>query len=227
MFRFKIPHISTTKYTRSLLTALTLCAGTVGAYAYARNHKENQSKITGEADLGGDFTLTDTNNQPVSSTDLRGTYLLIYFGFTRCPDICPTEMHKLTAVTTALANKKAAWSNLVRPVFITIDPQRDTPDAIKAYLSTFSSPVPILGLTGSPQDTAAAAKAYKVFSYPVPVDDEEGADEGDYLIDHSIFIFLVGPDGKYLAHFGYDKSVSYVIDGVAKHLPREWWEFWL
>ena len=227
MFRFRIPHIPTTKYTRSLATALALCGGTVGAYAYARSQKEGENTITGEADLGGEFTLIDTEENTVSSEDLRGKYLLIYFGFTRCPDICPTEMHKLTAVTSALAKKKSAWSDLVRPVFITIDPVRDTPDAIKAYLSTFSSPVPILGLTGTPEDTAAAAKAYKVFSYPVPVDDEEGAEEGDYLIDHSIFIFLVGPDGKYLAHFGYDKSVSYVIDGVAKHLPKQWWEFWL
>ncbi|KNC53704.1 Sco1-family protein [Thecamonas trahens ATCC 50062] len=210
-------------YARAVMASLALGSGVVGLYAYERHRMEKTETIVGEADLGGEFELMDTDGEVVKSDDLLGKYLLIYFGFTHCPDICPTEMHKMSSVLAELRRRKSSWGDAIVPLFITIDPKRDTPQAIGKYLAGFDPA--IRGLTGSPEQTEAAAKAYKVFSYPVP--SAEGDDDDDYLIDHSIFIFLVGPDGKYKAHFGYDKSVAVVTDGVAAHLPRQWWEFWL
>lgn len=176
----------------------------------------------GKASIGGPFSLVDTQGKRVSSEDFAGKYLLVYFGFTHCPDICPTELHILSQVTQALGAKKAAWDELIQPLFISIDPARDTPALIRSYLREFDPR--IVGLTGTPAEVEAAAKKYKVFVYSLQ---DAASKSDDYILDHSIFIYLIGPDGKYIAHYGYDKTAAYIIDDVASYLPAEWYEFWL
>jgi len=135
--------------------------------------------------LGGPFTLTDHTGRDVTERDFAGRFLLVYFGFTYCPDVCPTELGTMAHAIDAMG----AMGERVTPVLITIDPERDTPAALADYVSRFHPRM--VGLTGTTQQIAQAARAYRVYyarSRP--------RDSGDYLMDHSSFTYLVGPDGR-------------------------------
>ncbi|HSR55767.1 MAG TPA: SCO family protein [Alphaproteobacteria bacterium] len=148
--------------------------------------------ITPAAQIGGPFTLTDHTGKRVSDTDFRGRYMLIYFGYTFCPDVCPTELQTIARAMEILGDD---GKNIV-PVFISVDPARDTVAAVKDYVAAFHPRM--VGLTGSKADVEAAAKAYKVYARKAP-GTEDGAN--DYLVDHTSHIYLVGPDGKVAALF--------------------------
>jgi protein SCO1/2 len=140
--------------------------------------------------LGGPFSLTDHTGRAVTQADFADRFLLLYFGFTYCPDVCPTELGTIAAAMDDLGAQAAR----VTPVLITIDPARDTPDALADYVSRFHPAM--VGLTGSPEQVAAAARAYRVFYSKV-----QRPDMTDYTMDHSSFIYLVGPDGRVRALF--------------------------
>lgn len=144
------------------------------------------------AELGGPFTLTDHTGRRVSDTDFRGRFLLIYFGYAYCPDVCPTE---LQAIARAIDLLGPAADRVV-PVFITVDPARDDVAHMAEYVRAFHPRM--VGLTGSEAEIAAVAKAYKVYHRKAP-----GTAPGarDYLVDHTSFIYLVGPDGKVVTLF--------------------------
>jgi protein SCO1/2 len=148
-----------------------------------------QIRIGSDVAIGGPFTLTNQDGRRVTDKDFAGRFMLIYFGYTFCPDVCPTELN-----TMALALDKLGTRVRIVPVFITIDPARDTPEALKAYLASFGSD--FVGLTGSDDDIAAVAKAYRVYYKKA-----EGADDGAYLMDHTSLLYLVGPDGRLAALF--------------------------
>jgi protein SCO1/2 len=133
--------------------------------------------------------------------------MLVFFGFTHCPDICPAELQIMSAVLEDLGNK----ADKVVPIFISVDPERDTPEALRAYLKNFSPR--ILGLTGSPEVVAAAAKAYRVVYSKV--DQRDSA--GDYTVDHTALIYLMGPDGQYLTHFAYGMSAADMVKGIRRY----------
>lgn len=135
--------------------------------------------------LGGPFTLTDQTGREVTERDFTGRFLLIYFGFTYCPDVCPTELGTMAA---ALDTMGPAGER-VTPILITIDPERDTPAQLADYVSRFHPRM--LGLTGTPQQIAQVARAYRVYYAKV-----RPRDSGDYLMDHSSFTYFVGPDGR-------------------------------
>ena len=118
--------------------------------------------------------------------------MLVFFGYTYCPDICPTELQVISAALDELGAKGAA----IQPIFVTVDPQRDTPEILKTYVSNFHPR--LIGLTGTPEAIAAAARAYRVYYSKAP-----GADAENYLMDHSTIIYLMGPDGTFLKHFTY------------------------
>lgn len=158
----------------------------------------------GTALVGGPFTLTDQTGKRVTDADFRGKYMLIFFGFTYCPDVCPTELQVMSA---ALDQLGPAGDN-IQPVFITIDPERDTPEAIKAFISNFHPRM--VGLTGSPAEIAAVAKAYRV--YYARAKGYETAK--DYLMDHSTILYLMGPDGTFVRHFTYGTDVKAIADGL-------------
>lgn len=141
---------------------------------------------TSEADIGGPFTLVDTAGRTVSSDDLKGKFLLIFFGFTFCPDICPTELQTVGHALDMLG----ARAERITPVFITVDPARDTPAAMKDYVTAFHPRM--VGLTGTRAQTDAAAKAFRVY-YRIGNPSQPGA--MDYLVDHTSFLYLIGPDG--------------------------------
>lgn len=175
---------------------LALAAG-LGGYALM-NRQLPGHLSTGTALVGGPFTLTDQNGRKVSEKDFLGRYMLVFFGFTYCPDICPTELQVMTAALDAMG----PGAEKIQPVFITIDPERDTPEVMKAYVENFSPR--LIGLTGTPEDIAAVAKAYRVYYAKAP----NQASPESYLMDHSSIIYLMGPDGGFVKHFAFTTDVS-------------------
>ncbi|MGG5886090.1 SCO family protein [Falsiroseomonas sp. HC035] len=157
--------------------------------------------------LGGPFSLVDQSGKPVTEADFAGRFLLVYFGFTYCPDVCPTELGTIATAIDALEEQGAQ----VTPMLITIDPERDTPEALADYVSRFHPRM--VGLTGSPEQVAAAARAYRVY-YAKAQRPEMSA----YLMDHSSFIYLVGPDGRVRTLFRPETTPEAIAQSVRAHL---------
>lgn len=143
-------------------------------------------------DIGGPFQLTNQNGQRVNERSF-GEPALLYFGFMTCPAICPTDLAKMARISRQLQQQQGIK---VRPVFVTIDPERDTPKKLKAYVNYFASD--FVGLTGSAQDIAGITDAYHVYYKKVPTGDQPG----QYMMDHSTILFLLDSQGRYLKHFG-------------------------
>ncbi len=170
-----------------------------------------------QADVGGAFSLTDQDGKPVTDADFRGRVMLVFFGFTHCPDICPVTVASLASALEMLGEQASA----VAPIFITVDPARDTPEVIKTYLGNADSR--IIGLTGTEEQITQAAAAYKAyFSAPEPAEHEHGEEGGheepEATVDHSGFVYLMGKDGKYIRHFSYDVPAADLADAVRKVL---------
>ncbi len=160
---------------------------------------------TGDARFGGPFTLTAHDGRRVSDADFHGRHMLVFFGFTYCPDICPTE---LQAVGRAL-DLMGPDADRVTPVFVTVDPARDTPEALAQYVAAFHPRM--VGLTGTPQEIAAVAKAYRVY-YRMGEPSKPGAD--DYLVDHTAFLYLMGPDGSFRALYRHGTRPDLLADAL-------------
>ena len=157
--------------------------------------------------LGGAFELTNQAGQPVTERDFAGRWLLVYFGFTWCPDICPTELGTIAAALDAMGPS----GDSVTPILITIDPERDTPEQLAEYVSRFHPRM--LGLTGTAEQLAAVARRYRVYYARV-----QRPDMPDYLMDHSSFIYLVGPDGRVRALFRPETSPESLAAAVQAQL---------
>lgn len=142
-------------------------------------------QMPGGVSLGGPFELVDQTGKAVTDRDYAGRWLLVYFGYTFCPDVCPTELGTMASALDAMG----ASAEAVTPLLITIDPQRDTPAALADYVSRFHPR--LQGLTGTPEQIAAVARRYRVYYARV-----QRPEMTDYLMDHSSFIYLVGPDGR-------------------------------
>mmetsp|Transcript_4616 Transcript_4616/g.13142 ORF Transcript_4616/g.13142 Transcript_4616/m.13142 type:complete len:346 (-) Transcript_4616:165-1202(-) len=188
----------------------------LGVYLYYENEKAqrlqqavSQQKVIGKAALGGPFTLVDAaDGRPVTDMDYRGKYLLMYFGFSRCPDICPSELVKMGGVLDKLG--KAA--DKFQPLYISVDPQRDSLKQLKNYARDFHPGIRYL--TGTPDQCAAAAKVYRV--YHSKADD---VDEDEYLVDHSIVIYFVGPDGEFIDFFTQRMTEADILEKIRAHAP--------
>lgn len=179
----------------------------IGVGALLTNPGQDPS-TRGEAAIGGPFRLTDQNGARVTNQDFAGKYMLIYFGYTYCPDICPMTLSNMTM---ALEELPPELAEQVVPIFITIDPMRDTVEQLGAYASSFHPR--LVALTGTDAEVKAAARAYRV--YAKKVDGEGGS---DYLMDHSSFVYLMGPKGKYRAHFAHDGSPERMAEGIRREL---------
>lgn len=150
---------------------------------------------TGTALIGGAFTLVDGKGKGWTDKDFRGRYALVYFGFTHCPDICPTTLLTIANALTQINKPKR-----IVPVFITLDPERDTPKAVTDYVAHFGDA--FIGLSGTPAQIKQAADAYKVYYTKV----EQPGSAMEYVIDHSGFVYLMGPDGQYVTHVAHGIS---------------------
>jgi protein SCO1/2 len=161
------------------------------------------------AAIGGDFALTDSKGRTVRWGDFAGKYRVVYFGYTFCPDICPTDMQRVAQGLKELKGSDPAKAAKIVPIFITIDPERDTQAVVGEFAAAFSPD--IVGLTGTPAQIDAAAKAFKVF-----YSKGEPQPGGGYLVDHSNIVFLFGPDGAPIATLPTDKGAK----AVAAELER-------
>lgn len=170
-------------HTRRALVSLGL-AGLALAACDAKP-RPVRTTSTGAADIGGPFTLVDQDGKPATEAMLEGKWSVIYFGYTYCPDVCPTSLQALAAALDTMGRQGAA----VQTILISVDPERDTPKQLKAYVKSEVFPKNLVGLTGTPEQVAAAAKAYK-FYY------KKSGDGPDYLVDHLSIMYLMNPEGK-------------------------------
>ena len=162
----------------------------------------------GQTSIGGPFTLVDQNGRTVTEANLKGKPTLIYFGYTYCPDVCPTSLLLMETAIEKLGPDTARKVNLV---FITVDPARDTPELLKGYVTNFGPT--FIGLTGTPEQVAAAARAYRVYYQKVP-----GKDGAPYLMDHSSIVYLLDRNGRFVSHFTHEAKAESIAAGVGRQL---------
>lgn len=191
---------------RSLILGLAAVAAAAFLLVYfgtrGPGSQDNETTVA----IGGPFSLTDQDGKRRSDTDFRGSLMLVYFGYTSCPDVCPLTLQNMSSALTALGDKGQS----IVPLFITIDPERDSVAKMKEYAARFSPR--LVALTGAPDDIAAAAKAYRVY---FAKHEESG---GGYSMDHTSLIYLMDRNGHYLTHFSPDVSPQDMAAGIAKFL---------
>ncbi|XP_059366462.1 LOW QUALITY PROTEIN: protein SCO2 homolog, mitochondrial-like [Carassius carassius] len=157
----------------------------------------------------GDFSLLDHTGQRRTKRDFLGHWVLLYFGFTHCPDICPDELDKMTSVVRILDDDPSLPS--VQPVFITVDPERDDVSAMAKYVKDFHPR--LIGLTGTAEEVKQAGRDYRVYASAGPKDED-----GDYIVDHTIIIYLVNPDGLFLDYYNRMKSDVQIAESIRNHM---------
>ncbi len=167
------------------------------------------AKGVGRPKVGGEFDLVDQNGREFTQQKLLGKYSLVYFGFTHCPDICPEELDKMARMIDLVEEKQPS---AMLPVFITCDPARDTPAVVKGYLSEFHPA--LIGLTGTYEQVKAVCKAYRVY-FSTPKDVKSGQ---DYLVDHSIYFYLMDPEGDFVEAIGRQHSPEDAARLILEHI---------
>lgn len=170
------------------------------------NTKTKPAPVAG-LEIGGPFSLTGHTGRDVSEKTYDGQYKLIYFGFTYCPAICPTELQKISRVISALEKKKPAIADKIQPLFITVDPGRDTVAVMKDYVSLFHPR--LVGLTGTQPQIDFITKSYRIFARKV--DDPE---QQDYTMDHSSYLYLMGPDNTLVSIYRMDDDADHVYNDI-------------
>jgi protein SCO1/2 len=181
---------------------LVLCLGVI---VFVGGRGSGTSALQAAA-IGGPFNLVDQNGQPFSDKDLKGKSFLVFFGFTHCPDVCPTTLFEISEILRNLGPE----ADNTAALFVSVDPQRDTPQAMRDYLASFDPH--IRGLTGDPAALAAVAKAYRVYYKKVPL---EG---GDYTMDHTAIVYLMDKDGRFVAPFNMRRAVDVAAADLRHHL---------
>jgi protein SCO1/2 len=159
--------------------------------------------------LGGGFHLTDQTGRPVDQSILKGKWTAVFFGYTFCPDVCPMTLQTLGAATDELGARRKDF----QVVFITVDPERDTPAKLKAFLSNAAFPRGTIGLTGTPDQIAAIAKAYGVYY-------QKAGEGADYTVDHSSAIYLMNPQGQYDSVVAYGLTPDETRDQILKAMRK-------
>jgi cytochrome oxidase Cu insertion factor (SCO1/SenC/PrrC family) len=193
------------------IAACLILALLIGGVALTRAPDTGTVLTTGKALVGGPFRLTDQHGKTVGDTDFRGRYMLVVFGYTFCPDVCPAELQVITAALDALG----PLADRIQPVFITVDPERDTVSQLALYAGNFHPRLVLL--TGSSAAIADVAKAYRVYYARA----EGSANAGsDYLMDHSSIIYLMGPDGQFVRHFTYTTDAAALAEQLKQTIAR-------
>jgi len=189
----------------TLAGLLVLAAGGLLTLAFRDNPKGAAGTLLASA-IGGPFQLVDQNGKPFGDSDLKGKWHLVFFGYTNCPDTCPTALNEMALALDRLGKERDEFSI----VFITVDPERDTPEVLKSYVASFDAP--IIALTGTAAEVAQAAKAYRVYSAKHPRAD------GGYDMDHSAVIYVMDPEGRFAATFTPDSTAQAIAERLQKLL---------
>ena len=190
------PLVIVTAFAASLLVGLLVMLWALGGVR----------GVTAPAAIGGPFQLTDQSGQTVTEKSLQGRPTLIFFGFTHCPDVCPTALFEISELLHAMGND----ADRVNAYFVSVDPERDSKEAIKDYLSSFDPH--LKGLTGDPEAIAKVLSAYRVYAKKVPLKD------GDYTMDHTALTYLMDRDGKFVAPFNLDRPPEVAAAELKKYL---------
>ena len=186
----------------AFLAGLLLCFGIVLMLS-GRLSAPVAQQIAG---VGGPFRLIDQNGQTVSDGDLKGRPFLVFFGFTHCPDVCPTTLFDVSEILRSLGPD----ADRARALFITVDPERDTPAVMKDYLSSFDPH--LSGLTGDAAAVAAVAKAYRVYYKKVPLDD------GGYTMDHTAIVYLMDKEGRFVSPFNLKRTTEAAAADLRRYM---------
>ncbi|XP_074774754.1 LOW QUALITY PROTEIN: protein SCO1 homolog, mitochondrial-like [Athene noctua] len=201
---------------RSLAATVVLCGGLLAATKKVKRRKEEdlekeRNRGIGKPLPGGPFSLINHEGQPKTSKDYIGQWVLIYFGFPHCPDICPDDLEKMIEVVDEI-DRIPSLPNLTPP-FITLDPERDNEEAIARYVKEFSPK--LIGLTGTKAQIDQVAKAYRAYYSEGPKDEDS-----DYIVDHTIIMYLLGPDGDFVDYYGQNKRSAEISASVAAHMRK-------
>jgi len=190
------PLVIVASFAASLLVGLLIMFWAVGG----------MRGVTAPAAIGGPFQLTDQAGQTVTDQNLKGKPTLIFFGFTHCPDVCPTSLFEISEVLKAMGKD----ADRVNAFFVSVDPERDTAAAMRDYLSSFDPH--LKGLTGNPEAVAKVLSAYRVYSKKVPLKD------GDYTMDHTALIYLMDRDGRFVSPFNLKRTPQEAAADLKKYL---------
>lgn len=174
--------------------------------------ERKRKKSLGECKVGGNFDLIDQNGQRFTSSHLEGKWVLLYFGFTHCPDVCPDELEKIVKAVELIEASKGA--DKIQPVFITVDPERDNVQAVREYIQEFSPK--FIGLTGSVEQVNQATRAFRVYYSAGP----RSNDDKDYIVDHTIITYLIDPEGNLMDYYGQTKTAEDIASGVLKGMKK-------
>jgi protein SCO1/2 len=186
-------------------------AAAAGGYVWLRSARRVLPPASsGQAQIGGPFSLIDPAGRPVTDRDFRGRFMLVYFGYTHCPDVCPTTLGKVAAALPLLGPA----ADKVQPIFVTVDPEHDTPGVMGRYAGQFSPR--ILGLTGSPAQIAQAEKAYRVYAAL----QRTGPGQAAYMMNHTSILYLMGPDGQFVAPVRADGGAPQVAADIARYVGQ-------
>ncbi|MDF0521297.1 SCO family protein [Bradyrhizobium yuanmingense] len=190
------PLVIATAFAASLVVGLLIMFWAMGGV----------SKVAQPAAIGGPFQLTDQNGKAVTDKSLKGKPTLIFFGYTHCPDVCPTSLFEISEVLRALGKD----ADKVNAIFISVDPERDTPATMKDYLSSFDPH--LQGLSGDPAETAKVISSYRVYAKKVPTKD------GDYTMDHTALIYLMDREGRFVSPFNLKRTPEEAAVDLKKYL---------
>lgn len=200
----------------TVITSIALGTLAILGLKHYKNQKEQTLdreviQSMGTPLLGGDFNLIDQDGNPCGNKDFLGQWVLIYFGFTHCPDVCPDELEKLGNVIDTI-NRTDFLPNL-QPLFISVDPERDTPQAVKEYLKDFHPN--FKGLTGTREQVDEATRAFRVYYASGPVDDDD-----DYLVDHTVIMYLINDKGEFCEYFGQIKTAGEISNKITAVMSK-------
>jgi protein SCO1/2 len=198
---------------RIAFAACLAAVAIVAAYLFAPTPASRSGVVSSAAPIGGSFTLVDHRGVTVTDKDFRGALMLVYFGYTECTDVCALDLQFMASALDRLGDAGEA----VRPVFITVDPARDTPAVLGAYVARFHPR--LTGLTGTPEEIARVASAFGVFHERDPAATAgDGGIAPDYLVSHSTVMILLGPDGAFLRTFSHGAGPDEIAAGLRTYL---------
>ena len=200
--RLRVIALAATASAAALALALLIVA------FIAPERQATAERQQGEAPIHSEFTLVDHTGRHVTQADFAGRWQLVFFGFTSCPDICPTALATVSAALEELGDAAAS----VQPLFITVDPERDRPQVLADYVAAFDPR--IVGLTGSPEQVAQAAKAFRIYFAKV----EQPEMPGGYTMDHSGFLYLMDPQGRFATHFAHGEQPEKMAERIRAYL---------
>lgn len=189
-----------------LAVAALLVVGALGFRALLPAAQSEDQAAQGEVPIGGPFSLVDQTGRRVTNEDFKGRFMLVYFGYTFCPDVCPLGLQTIAQALDALPSDQ---QERIVPLFVTVDPERDTVEVMRGYVGSFHPR--LVGLTGSEDEIRSTLSAYRVYA-------QEAAEpeDGSYLVDHSTFTYLMGPDGRYVTHFGHATTAEEMAARLAE-----------